>query len=333
MVESRPVVEEVNQVYRPPHATKVSFQDARMEKLDIIPSSSANLVQVLEVGDLLLKSKKKEDRESYVVLTRGRRGSEELTPALGEVRPNTYVLPHLTELEKVVNDAHNMINEDNMINRESFPRVIPEILVSPKVKQSDRRSLSHKIASSNPYDVWDELSHLNANISVAQLMEVSPIIKKAIQKGVARRRRTRSNPITLVARTDVKVDPGPVLVEVSIVDKVVPFCLVDGGSAVNIMPWSTMEKLGLKLSGPSTVNITMADQRNVRPEGVIKKLEVSTGGEVYELDFQVLLIWRPQPVLPFVVGSAVVKTFKCGYGLGEGLYYVWKPRQPYEGEN
>ena len=71
-------------------------------------------------------------------------------------------------------------------------------------------------------------------------------------------------------------------------DKVVPCCLVDGGSAVNIMPWSTMEKLGLKLSGPSTVNITMADQRNVRPKSMIKKLEVSTGGETYVLDFQVL---------------------------------------------
>ena len=123
---------------------------------------------------------------------------------------------------------------------------------------------------------------------MTQLLEVSPIIKKTIQRGVACRRRSRSTPITLVARTDVKVDPGPVLVEVSIVDKVVPCCLVDGGSAVNIMPWFTMEKLGLKLSGPSTVNITMADQRNVRPKSMIKKLEVSTGGETYVLDFQVL---------------------------------------------
>ena len=100
-------------------------------------------------------------------------------------------------------------------------------------------------------------------------MEVSPIIKKIIQKGVARRRMTRSNFSTLMAHTNVKVDPGPVLIEVSIVDKAVAFCLVEGGSTVNIMPWSTMEKVGLKLSGPLTVNITMADQRNLRPEGVV----------------------------------------------------------------
>jgi hypothetical protein len=44
VMESRPVVEEINQAYRPPHATKVSFEDARMEKSSEIPSSSANLV-------------------------------------------------------------------------------------------------------------------------------------------------------------------------------------------------------------------------------------------------------------------------------------------------
>ena len=59
-----------------------------------------------------------------------------------------------------------------------------------------------------------------------------------------------------MARTDIKVDLC---------------CLVDGGSAVNIMPWLTMKKLWLKFCGPSTVNITMADQRNVQPEGMIKK--------------------------------------------------------------
>ena len=207
---------------------------------------------------------------------------------MGEVRSDNDVLPNLTELKNVINAAYNIINEGNTINennRKSLSRITPEIFIPPKAKDIDLKTLSHKWTSSNAYDMWDDLARLNANISVAQLIEVSPIIKKTIQRGVARRRRSRSTPITLVARTDVKVDPRPVLVEVSIVDKVVPCCLVDGGNAVNIMRWSTMEKLGLKLTGPSTVNITMADQRNVRPEGMIKKLEVSTGCETYELDF------------------------------------------------
>lgn len=62
-----------------------------------------------------------------------------------------------------------------------------------------------------------------------------------------------------MACKDVKVDPRPVLVEVSIVDMVVSFCFVNESIVVNIMPWLTMKKLGLKLSEPSTVN-TMANQ-------------------------------------------------------------------------
>lgn len=62
-----------------------------------------------------------------------------------------------------------------------------------------------------------------------------------------------------MACKDVKVDPRPVLVEVSIVDMVVSFCFVNESIAVNIMPWLTMKKLGLKLSEPSTVN-TMPNQ-------------------------------------------------------------------------
>ena len=121
------------------------------------------------------KSKMKEDRELYAVLTRGRRGSEDLTPGLGEVRPDTYILPNLTELKNVVNAAHNIINEGNVINqnnKESLPQTIPEILVPLKPKETDRKPLSHKGTSSNAYDVWDDLVRLNANISVAQFIEV-----------------------------------------------------------------------------------------------------------------------------------------------------------------
>ena len=51
-----------------------------MEKLDDIPLSSINLVQVLKFWDLLFKSKTIEDWESYMVLTQEHQSVEELTP-------------------------------------------------------------------------------------------------------------------------------------------------------------------------------------------------------------------------------------------------------------
>ena len=87
-------------------------------------------------------------------------------------------------------------------------RTILEVLVPPKSKEIDQKSLSHKETSSCVYDVGHVLAYLNANILVAQLIEVSPIIKKTIQRGVARRWKSISTPITLVARTDVNPGPG-----------------------------------------------------------------------------------------------------------------------------
>ena len=138
-------------------------------------------MQVFEVEDMSFKLKEEDDRESYAMLTRGRRGSENLTPALGEVRSDTYVLPNLTELENVVNAAHNIINEGNAINennRKSLSRITPKIFIPPKAKDIDLKPLSHKWTSSNAYDMWDDLARLNANISVAQLIDHQSLKKQ-----------------------------------------------------------------------------------------------------------------------------------------------------------
>ena len=71
-------------------------------------------------------------------------------------------------------------------------------------------------------------------------------------------------PTTMVA--EVKA----VEVEAVIVDKVLPNTIVDGGSSLNIMPLQTMEKLGLSLTGPSPIVISMANQSPARPVDQIK---------------------------------------------------------------
>ena len=64
-------------------------------------------------------------------------------------------------------------------------------------------------------------------------------------------------------------DVRPVEVEATVVDKVVPRVLVDGGNALNILPAQTMGKLGLSLTGPSPHVIRMANQSSLVPLGQI----------------------------------------------------------------
>lgn len=149
LVESNPVVGECSQAYHSTHATKVRFEDARMEKLSKIPLSSAKFVQVLDIELLSFKMKGKEDWEFYTVFTQERQGTEKLTLALGEVRPDTYVQLHLIELNRMVNNAQNIIDEDNVINEpkktmESFARATTRIFAPLKIKEFYGKSLSHQ---------------------------------------------------------------------------------------------------------------------------------------------------------------------------------------------
>ena len=129
-----------------------------------------------------------------------------------------------------------------------------------------------------------------------------------------RPRKNMTTSTMLVAQTDIKVDPEPVLVEVRVVDKVMSFFLVDGGSAVNIMSWPLMKKFGLSLSGSSTVNATMTYQHNAQPEGMIKRGQGLHGRWNLQLGFQVLQFGDVNWSYPLLLGQPWFK-LKCDNGV------------------
>lgn len=76
------------------------------------------------------------------------------------------------------------------------------------------------------------------------------------------------------------------LVEVSIVDKVFPCYLVDRGSALNIISWSIMKKLGQHHHGRSTMAQIIYGESscNLKNEEVYKYEEVCKQTGCHELD-------------------------------------------------
>lgn len=83
-------------------------------------------------------------------------------------------------------------------------------------------------------------------------------------------------------------DIKAVEIETTIVDKVVPNILVDGGSGLNIIPAQIIKKLGLSLTGPSSFVINMANQSPVMPLGQIKDCKIIIGGEEYMITFHAI---------------------------------------------
>ena len=91
-------------------------------------------------------------------------------------------------------------------------------------------------------------------------------------------------------------------IQATIVDKVVPNVLVDGGSGLNILPAQTMEKLGLSLTGPSPFVINMANQSPTVPRGQIKDCRINTGGEEYVVIFHVIKMHSTKDSFPMLLG-------------------------------
>jgi len=82
-------------------------------------------------------------------------------------------------------------------------------------------------------------------------------------------------------------DARPLKVEVEILDKVILHALKDGSSGINIMPFSTFEKLGLEMTGLSPYDVNMPYQHQIMPLGQVASSEVIIGKEVYTFTFHV----------------------------------------------
>jgi len=148
------------------------------------------------------------------------------------------------------------------------------------------------------------LRRIRADISIAQLLELSPETRKLLKTKLPIKPRRKSK-IKVAARAQAinkSVDVKAVELEATIVDKVLPNTLVDGGSSLNIMPLQTMEKLGLSLTGPSPIVISMANQSPAKPVGQIKDCQVMVGGESYTLTIHVIQTHALKDSFPLLLG-------------------------------
>ena len=113
----------------------------------------------------------------------------------------------------------------------------------------------------------------------------------------------------------------PVEIEATVVDKVVPNVLVDGGSALNILPVQTMEKLGLSLTDPSPYVINMANQSSSVLLGQIKDCRINTGGEEYIVTFDVIRMHSAKDSFSMLLGRSWLQMAYAVVELG-GLYTI-----------
>ena len=255
---------------------------------------------------------------ALAVTTRARRGKDPLEVGVeGQKEYSSDKAPNLSELDRVDRVARSATRKLEMENVILHDRKRPNIIhdlegnemgewEGPRISLDEFHDVGNgKVEKSSGYDLWADLSSLKADITFGQLLEISPVARKTLKKGMPVTRRTRKVKTRVSAR--VQIHEGrrvvkPIEIEVMLVDKVIPNGLVDGGSGLNILPEHTMQKLGLSLTGPSPFIINMTNQSPAIPLGMIKDCRISTGGEEYVVTFHVNKIHSNKDTFPLLLG-------------------------------
>ena len=278
----------------PPHANSISYELRSLEG-EVVHEAPALAVTTRAMrGNVPIEVEEEEDEEN----------------PLGEV-------PYFSDLENVAREARKttkvLERKNEIVHNRERSNVVHDLDGSdvgdwegPDIPvdefDSVRRPKANKV---DGYDLWDDLSSLKADITFGQLLEISPVARKTLKGGMPVNRRARKPKTRVSARVQMQGrtrEVKAVEIEVTVVDKVVPNVLVDGGSSLNILPEHTMKKLGLSLTGPSPFLINMANQSPVVPVGIIKDCRLSTGGEEYIVTFQVIKMHDNKDAFPILLG-------------------------------
>ena len=211
-----------------------------------------------------LKEKIVHKAPALAVTTRAMRGNAPLEVKEEEEEEEMGEIPYLSDLENITREARKatkaLERENKIFHERERSNVIHDLEGSDigdwegpgiPVEEFDsvRRPKADRV---DGYDLWADLSSLKANITFGQLLDILPVARKTLKDGMpvnrrAKRPKTRvSAKVQMQGRTrEVKA----VEIEVTIVDKMVPHVLVDGGTSLNILPEHTMRKLVFKLDG------------------------------------------------------------------------------------
>ena len=258
---------------------------------------------------------------ALAVMTRS--GQANATPDVVESDTTSEDSLHFSDLDMTTRKVVRSLKSTKVPTQDheefSNEPIVPlERTTKPRVAQKDKSWEGRTILESevepipqptiptslSSYNLRSDLKRLKTDITIAQLLDIAPLMRKALKSGnpVKRRQKSRVKLAASVRSTNRPPDVKAVEIEVSIVDKILPNALVDGGSGLNIMPLQTMKKLGLDITGPSPFVINMANQSPKEPMDQIKDCNVITGGEEYSLTFHVIRMHSNKESFPILLG-------------------------------
>ena len=174
-----------------------------------------------------------------------------------------------------------------------------EAAPSPLLPTDEHESAEATPESQLPHcgneDSWDSLLDAPIQVKLGQLLRLVPNFHKAL---LPTGQEPKRGPGQVLEDTQVaQVDPvpeGPVTdtripkISVNYRGLVIDNVLIDGGAGVNIVTKATCEKFGWLDWRPVPFLVRMADQRRVRPLGILRDIVLDVGGISFAMAFVVM---------------------------------------------
>ncbi|KAH7297847.1 hypothetical protein KP509_25G015200 [Ceratopteris richardii] len=178
------------------------------------------------------------------------------------------------------------------VTKEIVPGItpFPERLRVPKCKK-ERQSLKE-------VDIVKLLADTEVTLDIGTLLKCSPVYRRQfyneyIKKPRKARDKKRQDKDVqgMIQSITMQIDSNAPTVTVEIKGYVVPGAQLDSGAAVNLMTEYMMKALGLNHMEETPMSLRMADQTQVKPAGLLKKVSTVVGGLEFKVDY---LIVRPR---------------------------------------
>ena len=235
-------------------------------------------------------------------------------------------------------------------NIPSTPLVQPTFYRPPKkikketpvsVKKRKHNRIMKLTVGMPPYDILNDLDKMQPQISLRQLLALSPLCKNELTSSLVRKRPKTTEEVNVKTKKDrslknktpkivdvhdISVDPGAPTVDVMIDGALIEGAQVDSGSSVNLMNVDTMEELGLTNMTSTPIILRMADQSRVVPLGILKGIITNIGGLRFKINYIVFKVSESISTYPILLGRPWLKSARVKDDWGKGTLTIGRGR-------
>ncbi|GKE53456.1 zinc finger, CCHC-type containing protein [Tanacetum coccineum] len=233
------------------------------------------------------------------------KGEEERSDKMDKTLDNT-VKPTVTEIEIPVIKAERSDETKNKPIKKAEREEVKEVLSSWPVKYY----LKHRINEKLIKGLVDN-NRFNDSLSRARVGKVKGKTYNVLPRGPVYEAILKKK---ITEKEDVE---GNFEIPYNIGDLKHVNALVDQGSDVNVMPYSTYMKLTDERSAKTNIRLSLASHSYIYPLGIVEDVLVEFTEHVYPVDFVILDI-KENEKRPFILGTPFLTTAKAIIKFDEG---------------